>query len=82
MDRFFSPDNLKHYRRLAVAKLPGSERKRILEALAEQWNVFRREYCGSTVKLPIVFVRPRPISKSTFNVLASAKQCTDTHPSL
>jgi len=82
MDRFFSPDNLKRYRRLAVAELPAHERKGILEALAEQWNMFRRECLGSTVKLPIALVRPGPTSKPVFNVRTPARECADTRTSL
>jgi hypothetical protein len=55
MDRFFSYHNLQHYRRLASAALPAPERNRILEALADQWNVFRRECHGSAVHLEIGF---------------------------
>ena len=49
MDRFFNLDNLKHYHRLTGVELAAPERKRILEALAEQWDIFRRECRGSTV---------------------------------
>jgi hypothetical protein len=49
MDQFFSPHNLKRYRRLASAELPALERNRILEALAEEWDAFRRECRGSAV---------------------------------
>jgi hypothetical protein len=43
MGRFFNLRNLDRYRKLAGGTIDVTERQRVLEALAEEMNAFRRE---------------------------------------
>jgi hypothetical protein len=43
MGRFFSPTNLRRYRRLVDDKTNAGERTRVLKVLAEEWGALTRE---------------------------------------
>jgi hypothetical protein len=46
MDRFFSPTNLERFRKLASGQIGEVEQHQLLDDLAEEMKVFRREACS------------------------------------
>ena len=43
MARFFSPTNLSLFRRLASEEIAATERTRVLDVLAHEWDAFKLE---------------------------------------
>jgi hypothetical protein len=43
MNRFFDPRNIDRYRKLASSGIDATERRRVMQSLAEELNAFRQE---------------------------------------
>lgn len=52
MRRFFSPKNLRRYRRLANGGIGQEEQRQLLKNLAEEMDAFRHEAYGTAVEPP------------------------------
>jgi hypothetical protein len=64
LDRFFRPTNLDRFRRLASSDVDPAEQRRLLEALSEETEAFRREARfgpnGRAAAIGIVLRRDKP----------------------